>query len=939
MNAKLPNKTDNQSVESKKSYFESRMTELGITPEDYRMSVFEDDDSTTPKIKEIFSKDSKDNIRILYPNLDGGLYTYSADKKDNPEETFFRTRLKIPQKDGGKYSQPKGTGTFPYFPPKTVEKFTKKEKIPILYIVEGEFKAFKGSLHGLDIIGIGGKDSFKFTKEDGSKELHYDIVRFMEQCKVKTVVLLLDADTRTVKWEHDKEITERPYSFYNTVKNFTHACEVLINQDSPLKRIHFSHIKTEFLKKGKGLDDLLILEGKKANQVIYDLQKLEKSNKFFDGINVGESSEKKIKKFFGLDSFQTFHGIYNEFFGAKDVVYHGGRFIIHEGQYVQAQREKTGKYKPMLSEKMLIERDKLEVEERKKLMEQWVNDSINYGVVSTKGGYMLATLDSVNLNISFTQISNFTLEIKYHIKTGKSNKRVVELINDMNKKVSIDVETKQMSALASFKDFTEGQGNFRFYATSKELDKLKAKWYAEEKSCVQLETLGYHKDNFFAFSNGIFNHTFHAVDSDGVVTLNDKNYFIPYHNPQDENQFVDERRFHFKHSDVTFTEWADLYAKVFGKEGSVVMLFGIACIFSDIIFQCMGNFPMMFLYGEGGTGKSQMVVFFQMLFGIPQTALKLSEKANTDKGKMRVMAQYVNSVVFMEEFINSLDDATIKSLSGIYERLGYKRANITTSYGTDSIPVNSGVIMSGNEYPTNDPLVQRLIVLDFFKNEFSDQEREDFQKLKSLNNKGLTVILGEILQHRESVSCNFRETFANEARSFNKLVREKNITPTERMIQSYSMILTVRQIISPLMPIPVTHEELQEFLIEKIRVHNDRRNIQGEIQTFWDIFSVMARKPLIYHEIDYEVENGEIKIFYQYIHQQYIQTHLNMYKKSGLSATTLKEKLVKWHGFVEYRKSGRIGKKNSSMLVFNYEACNIDLDHAIRTIKPPNQQF
>ena len=128
MNAKLANKTDNQSVESKKSYFESRMTELGITPEDYRMSVFEDDDSTTPKIKEIFSKDSKDNIRILYPNLDGGLYTYSADTKDNPEKTFYRTRLKIPQKNQ-KYNQKSSTGFYPFFPSKIVEKFTKKEEI------------------------------------------------------------------------------------------------------------------------------------------------------------------------------------------------------------------------------------------------------------------------------------------------------------------------------------------------------------------------------------------------------------------------------------------------------------------------------------------------------------------------------------------------------------------------------------------------------------------------------------------------------------------------------------------------------------------------------------------------------------------------------------------------------------------------------------------
>ena len=94
----------------------------------------------------------------------------------------------------------------------------------------------------------------------------------------------------------------------------------------------------------------------------------------------------------------------------------------------------------------------------------------------------------------------------------------------------------------------------------------------------------------------------------------------------------------------------------------------------------------------------------------------------------------------------------------------------------------------------------------------------------------------------------------------------------------------------------------------------------------------------IYNELDYEIDNGELKIFFKYIHQQYLQTHLNMYKKQGLSATSLREKLAKWQGFVA-STSGRIGKKNSSILVFNYEACNIDLDHAIKHIKPPNQQL
>lgn len=929
----LDQKPDIQKVVSENSYFHSRMNELGITPNDYQISVFSSNDSTTPKVKEIFSKDSGDNIRILFPTLDGGVYTYPSDTKDNPEKTFYRTRLKVPMSNM-KYSQPKGSGINPFFPPKIIQKFNQKEDINTLFLVEGEFKAFKGSMHGLDIIGICGKDLF--MAEKGSKELHHDIIRVIEQCQVRTLVLLLDADTRIVKWEQDKELTERPWSFLNTVQKFSSACDDLRNKEgSPLKRIHFSHIKTSLLSKAKGLDDLLALEGEKASQVIYDLKKLDKAKIYFDALNIGNVSEKKQKEFFGLDNFKSFHGLYSQFFGESDVIFYGAKYFIQNGQYITVERDTPNNLNVILAKQMELEFIELDNQERKKMVDIWRNDSLKHGVVSTKYGYMVADIDQTKKHISFTEISNFTLNIKHHIQTGKSNKRLIELVNDSGHRISIAVETKQLTSFQLFKEFTEGQGNFRFFGAGKEHEKLKKQWYSEEKHCVQLETLGYQKDGFFAFSNGIFNHTFHPLDSDGVVSLNNKNYFIPYHNPQDENQFVNERKFFFKESDITFKEWSEAYIKVFRKEGIVVLLFSIACIFSDIIFKSMGSFPLLFLYGEGGTGKSKLVTFIQNLFGIPQTPLKLSEKANTDKGKIRKMAQFANIVVFMEEYVNSLDDSAIKTLTGIYDRMGYERANMTTAYGTDSIPINSGVIMSGNEYPTNDPLIQRLIVLDFYKNEFSDQEREDFQKLKQINDKGITVILGQILQYRDIIKSSFDDIFREESRLFSKATREIGVSATERMVLSYSMILTIYQIISPSLPIPIQYTELSNFLVEKIRVQSERRNVQGDVQTFWDTFLVLVRKGKIHNDVDYRLIDGnnKVAIKFKYVHQNYLEHFQTVHRKQGLSNTTLRQKMIQWEGFIE-SKDVRFGESTTSAMIFDYTKCNIELDFAIRNIRP-----
>src|SRR6185369_16156168 len=117
--------------------------------------------------------------------------------------------------------------------------------------------------------------------------------------------------------------------------------------------------------------------------------------------------------------------------------------------------------------------------------------------------------------------------------------------------------------------------------------------------------------------------------------INNKNFYIPYHPNTDGYLHLNEKRFAYKYSDTSFDKWSSLYCIAFGDAGKVVLLFGIATLFSDHIFNIRGNFPLLFLYGEGGSGKSRVAMYLQHLWGDPQPPLKLSEKANTDKGKIR----------------------------------------------------------------------------------------------------------------------------------------------------------------------------------------------------------------------------------------------------------------------------------------------------------------
>ena len=89
---------------------------------------------------------------------------------------------------------------------------------------------------------------------------------------------------------------------------------------------------------------------------------------------------------------------------------------------------------------------------------------------------------------------------------------------------------------------------------------------------------------------------------------------------------------------------------------------------------------------------------------------------STDKAKIRKFAQLIDGLVVLEEFSNSIGDNGFQWLKGLNDRNGYERGTIDSNFGTDNVPITSGVILTGNDYPQNDALLTRLVVIEMLKN-------------------------------------------------------------------------------------------------------------------------------------------------------------------------------------------------------------------------------
>lgn len=299
------------------TYLLARLNSLDMRPEQNKFVLSNGEKSA------FFEADEEGNILLNYFNLSGGHYSWKKSGTKYPRP-FQRIRLRKPN-DDQKYSQPKGSPQFPFFTPGVIESYREAEPIKTLFIVEGEFKAFKGWLCGLSIVGIPSIHGFYSPEQKG--KLHEDIESLIIQCKVKQVVFVADADVLTAHWAPGKDLSKRASSFYSAIKNFRESLELLLS--NPLELIVFTHILPKYdNENAKGLDDLLSTYTAVHDKIISDLSKLHLASHYFKGfiLNDVNTDLKKIFKYLGLNSPGEFFETYRSSIGDQEFVFRGRTF-------------------------------------------------------------------------------------------------------------------------------------------------------------------------------------------------------------------------------------------------------------------------------------------------------------------------------------------------------------------------------------------------------------------------------------------------------------------------------------------------------------------------------------------------------------------------------------------------------------------------------------
>lgn len=556
-------------------------------------------------------------------------------------------------------------------------------------------------------------------------------------------------------------------------------------------------------------------------------------------------------------------------------------------------------------------------------LESFEHDIRNYGVFEHRH-----VLYAVQNDRYFERISNFSIEIIQHMEDEKFPMKLVKMSNG-EKHRTFDTPSKSFNSLQSFKEMVTNFGNFQFTGKQGHLDMLIAKLFNEMGDGRMITVLGYQPEGFWCFQNCVVMADGEVVDLDeyGCFDYNGASYYIPAGNSIYQymsGKFSSEKLAKRIESKVTIAQYLHMMKQVHQERAMNAILHTIATTFSDLIYEKCGFFPILFLYGEASTGKDNLIFSCQSFYGKPQKALLLTG-ANTEKARVRVSAQFKNMIVNMREYIN--EPKIVEYLTGFWDRSGYTRGTIDSPFGTETVSIDSSAIISSNEYPVDDALLTRLVVEEFMKNTFTEDEKMKYNAFTDVIQDGISSLLADIIMMREAFETEFREQYKIKGKEIRKDL--SIIGVADRMIDNITVYAATYALAARAIKMPFDYDEWLDHAKLCLTRQARKRETGSVVTKFFEIFLDLVRDkndPII-HEREFRINGSELSFNFRQIYTRYARHHRIVFNRAGLSQSEMMDKLRKSEAFMEMRKRERIGPGvQTSSLVFDMNQLSIAPD-------------
>ena len=290
---------------------------------------------------------------------------------------------------------------------------------------------------------------------------------------------------------------------------------------------------------------------------------------------------------------------------------------------------------------------------------------------------------------------------------------------------------------------------------------------------------------------------------------------------------------------LSLMEYSQMLIRSFGDNAKVALCYFFASIFKDIIRGVTQSFPILYFYGAAHTGKTQLGNSLTSLFTSKPLAANLN---NYTLAGLKEELIRVNTIVHLDEYKNSLDINKREFLKTFWD-------------GVCGRFYNCGLVVSGQEMPTTDiALFNRLVFLTFSKSEFSDEEKRNYEALKSVEKYGLENLTEEILRIRFSFMFDFKSAWENTFADLSYNVCQHAVD--ERIIKNWATILAAFRTVQRHISMPFDYGEMLAIATKLCVEQNSKTKQNNELSGFWEIVDILVASSKIWIEADFRIKMG-----------------------------------------------------------------------------------
>lgn len=463
------------------------------------------------------------------------------------------------------------------------------------------------------------------------------------------------------------------------------------------------------------------------------------------------------------------------------------------------------------------------------------------------------------------QVSNFFLKPLFHIESTINAKRTYEVVNEFDVTKVIEIYQKDLNTLSGFRLKVESLGNFWWNGSEADLNKLKIWLYGNTESCTEITQLGWQSDGFFAWGNGIFaNEEFIPIDDIGVVRNKGKAYYLPARSrifEREQNLFTFEKNFSHMEGNVTMNEYMRKFSAVHGDNGKIAFCFYLACLFRDVIVQRFRVFPLLNMFGPKGSGKSGCAESLVQFFG------KLAESPNLFSITKAAMGEHIaaaaNALCVLDEYRNDLDVEKREILKSIWGGTGRTRMNMDKDKKRETTSVDQGVIVTGQQMADADPaLLSRFIFLSFTDDTHTQEERDRYTELKSIEMRGITHITHRILKLRSVFVDNYVKGVKRTQEALEKALG--GISVMDRIFNNWQMVLAAYATLEDHLELPWDFSEIINVSAQKMALQSREGEKNDDLGRFWNSIQFLATSNVLFDGGDFKIRYDDkvVKTFF-----------------------------------------------------------------------------